>query len=422
MIFKFDELMVIYPEQIWVELSSEKKEQAWQNSSSQAYSNAAAQRNAFLNHICLDAFESWLQEDQDLYQNFQLLCHKIELPYFWEILNGIKLSVGGKIITLIPCEKSCLQEFRIQQEWVDIPKLAAHYYLAVQINLAEDWLRVWGYASYKQIREQARYDEMDRTYVLNGEDLITDLNVMWLSLSNFVHQTADTNSLEKLSSSQKLSPLKVEELLEQLSKPTAYSPRLNIPFPEWAAIITSDENRQKLYQRRLFCVQEKLSNQVKTNQSVVNNLCQWLENTFDNAWESVEMLWNLNESSFFVSFRNNSGFNEVRVTGAKVIDLGMQIEGKDVVLLVALTPEDSEKISIRVQLHPTAESIYLPSDLKLILLAQSGKILQEVQSRTHDHYIQLKRFKSTYGNRFSIQVALNNVSIREEFLLEKPIG
>jgi Protein of unknown function (DUF1822) len=413
---------VMYPEQIWIELSSEKKERAWQISSSQAYSNAAAQRNAFLNNICLDVFESWLQEDQDLYHDFQVLCQKSELPYLWEILNGIKLSVGENRLTLIPCEKSCLQEFRIQQEWVDIPTLTANYYLAVQVNLAENWLRFWGYATYKQIREQARYDEMDRTYVLNGEDLITDLNVMWLSCSNLVHQIADINSLYQSPSLKKLSALQVEQLLEQLSKPTAYSPRLNIPFPEWAAIIASDENRQKLYERRLLCLQEKLPSQVQTNQLAVNNLRQWFENTFDNAWQSIEMLLNLGETTFVVSFRNNSGFNEVRVTGAKVIDLGMQIEGKGVVLLVALTPEDSEKVSIRVQLHPIGDSIYLPSDLKLILHSQSGKTLQEVQSRTHDHYIQLKRFKSTYGNRFSIQVALNDVSIREEFLLEKPVG
>jgi Protein of unknown function (DUF1822) len=415
MTLQFNELTVVYPEQIWVELSHEKKEQAWLITSSQLYSNAAAQRNAYLNNLCLDAFESWLKEDKDLYQSFQLLCQPHELPYFWEILNGTELSLDNNRLVLIPCEKSCIQEFRIQQEWVDIPDMAANYYLAVQINLTENWLRIWGYTSYKQIREQAIYDRMDRTYVLNGEDLITDLNVMWISCSQ-----PTLNVLDIVPNLRNFSPVQVEKLLEQLSKATAYSPRLNVSFSEWAAIIASKKTRQQLYQRRILSLQEK--SQYQSNNLGVNNLSQWLENIFDYPWQSVEMLLNLDETTLAVSFRNNSGFNEIRVTGAKVIDLGMQLKGKGVVLLVALTPEDNQKVNIRVQIYPTSEDIYLPSNLKLILLSQSGKIIQEVQSRTHDNYIQLKRFKSSLGNRFSIQVVLNDVSIREEFLLEEPVG
>jgi Protein of unknown function (DUF1822) len=437
MTFSLNELTAIYSEQIWVELSSEKKEKAWQLTCSQPYSNAGSQRNAYLNNLCLDAFECWLKEDSDLYQGYQLFCPKTELPYSWEILNGTGFSLGGKRLYLIACEKSCIQQFTIQQEWVDILNMAANYYVAVQINLAESWLRIWGYASYEQIREQARYDPLDRAYVLDGEDLITDLNVMWVSCLSSENRILDINSLSLVPDLANLSPTQTEELLVSLSKPTAYSPRLNISFAEWAAIIASEENRQKLYQQRILSSQTKsrcpwqplkvVSQLVefdtrKESTLDVNNLSQWFENIFHNAWQSIEMLLNLDETTLAVSFRNNSGFNEIRVTGAKVIDLGMQVEGKSVVLLVALTPEDDEKVSIRVQLHPTSDNIYLPSNLKLVLISQSGKILQESQSRAHDNYIQLKRFKSTYGNRFSIQVALNDVSVREEFLLEKPVG
>jgi Protein of unknown function (DUF1822) len=416
MTFKFNELTDIYPEQIWVDLSPETKEKAWLVTSSQLYSNAAAQRNAYLNNLCLDAFESWLKEDKDLYQSFRLLSQSSELPYFWEILNGTELALGHNRLALIPCEKSCLQEFRIQQEWVDIPQMTANYYLAVQINLAENWLRIWGYTSYEQIQKQGIYDPMDRTYVLNGEDLITDLNVMWVSCSK------STCNIPKIVPTLiNLSPVKLEQLLEQLSNKTAYSPRLNVSFAEWAAIIALDENRKKLYQRRILYLQEKSQQELPTqkNNLNINNLSLWFENIFDDTWQSLEMLLNLGETILDFSFRNNSGFNQVRVTGAKVIDLGMQLKGESVVLLVALTPEDNQKVNIRVQIHPKSEDIYLPSNLKLILLSQSGKILQEVQSRTNDHYIQLKRFKSSLGNRFSIQVALNDVNITEEFLLEE---
>ncbi|MFN6488080.1 DUF1822 family protein, partial [Nostoc sp. DedQUE02] len=61
---------------------------------------------------------------------------------------------------------------------------------------------------------------------------------------------------------------------------------------------------------------------------------------------------------------------------------------------------------------------YLIPNLRLILLSQTGTILQEVTSGNHDNYIQLKKFKSSPGIRFSIQVAQGNVSIKEDFLLE----
>lgn len=159
-----------------------------------------------------------------------------------------------------------------------------------------------------------------------------------------------------------------------------------------------------------------------TDSSSVNNLSQWFENVFHNGWQPVETLLNLDEIAFAISFRNNSEFNEIRNMGAKIIDLGILIENKSVVLLVAFTPEDNEKVSIRVRLHPTSENVYLPSNVKLILLSQSDEILQQVESRTHDNYIQLRRFKSTYGNSFTIEVALNDASIKEIFLLEKPVS
>lgn len=80
--------------------------------------------------------------------------------------------------------------------------------------------------------------------------------------------------------------------------------------------------------------------------------------------------------------------------------------------------EVDSKIGLRVQLHPANGETYLIPNLRLILLSHTGTILQEVTSRCHDHYIQLKKFKSSPGISFSIQVALDDVSIKEDFVLE----
>ena len=75
------------------------------------------------------------------------------------------------------------------------------------------------------------------------------------------------------------------------------------------------------------------------------------------------------------------------------------------------------KLAILIQLHPGGGARCLPPNLKLILLSKAGKILQEVQSRTQDNYIQLKPFKGEEGKRFQIQVSLGSLSITENFEL-----
>ncbi|MBD3562390.1 DUF1822 family protein, partial [Planktothrix sp. FACHB-1355] len=102
----------------------------------------------------------------------------------------------------------------------------------------------------------------------------------------------------------------------------------------------------------------------------------------------------------------------------KLIDLGLALGNRTVALLVGLIPEEKEKVGIRVQVHPTYQETYLPPNLKLTLLSQTGATLQEIQSRTQDNYIQLKRFKCPVGKSFSIEVSFNDVSIREKFAIE----
>lgn len=92
-------------------------------------------------------------------------------------------------------------------------------------------------------------------------------------------------------------------------------------------------------------------------------------------------------------------------------------DSQNVALLVNIKEDTEGKLAILIQLHPSAGARYLPSNLKLILLSKAGKILQEVQSRTQDNYIQLKDFKGEKGKRFQIQVSLGSLSITEIFKL-----
>jgi len=406
MTFELNDLMVMFPEKLWLEISHQAEEEAWRLSNQKSYSHPAASWNAYLNSLCLHIFLAWLKEDPDLRETVKLWLDDEQLPSVWEVVNGTML-IGDTKMVLIPSDKTNLQELRIPQEWVDIPNWAGNYYLAVQLNLEERWFGVWGYATHQQIREEAKYDSLDRTYSLDVEDLITDLNVMWVARELCPALKVEVKPLS-------ISNTQVDKLLEQLSKQTFYSPRLDAPFEMWGALLAVDEYRQRLYQRRL---ENHHSNQVECSQMKANNLSQWFENIFEVGWQSFDALISSQQKTLAVQFRSDTALNDLRVKKAKLIDLGMELGGTAVVLLLGLTSELDEKISIRVQLHPGNEEIYLPPHLRLLLLSESGKILQEVESRNHDHLIQLKKFKSHPGKNFSIKIAFGDISIKENFVL-----
>jgi hypothetical protein len=396
-----NELMVIYPERLWLEISDQAQEHAWRLSKQKPYSHTTASWNAYLNNLCLHIFSAWLKEDSDLRETINVWLDDEQLASVWEVLNGTMLTIGDTKVVLIPSDKSNFQELRIPQEWVDIPNWAGNYYLAVELNLEERWFGVWGYATHQQIRKEAKYDSLDQTYSLDVEDLITDLNVMWVAREVCPVEKLEVEPLS-------ISTTQVEKLLDQLSKFTFYSPRLDVPFKMWGALLAVDEYRQRLYHRRL----EKIN-----NNQLANNLSQWFENIFEVGWQSCDTFISSQQKTLAVQFRTDVMLNDLRVKRAKLIDLGMQLGGTSVVLLLGLTSELDEKISIRVQLHPANEEIYLIPHLRLLLLSESGKILQEVESRNHDHLIQLKKFKSYPGKNFSIKIAFGDISIQEDFVL-----
>lgn len=100
----------------------------------------------------------------------------------------------------------------------------------------------------------------------------------------------------------------------------------------------------------------------------------------------------------------------------KLIDLGMDIAGKEVALAVALLQKIDGDVGVMLQVYPTGNNDYLPPDLKLILLDDSGEILREVTARRADVYVQLK-FTCEMGEKFSVQLTLGDANFREDFVI-----
>lgn len=144
-------------------------------------------------------------------------------------------------------------------------------------------------------------------------------------------------------------------------------------------------------------------------------LSEWLTGLGDNGWQTIEKLVSL-EVNLAYNTRNAIKLSE-RASKGKIIDLGISIEEQTVVLLVIVTPETENKLGILVRLLPTGGNKFLPANLRLKLLSKNGENLHEVRSESQDNYIQLKPFKGQLGKHFSIEVSLNDVSVKEDFEL-----
>ncbi|MEH2227217.1 DUF1822 family protein [Nostoc sp.] len=211
----------------------------------QAFSNANSRYQAYINELCLGAILRWLQEDWTL--QTKVWPTTTALPSFWELVNGIALTLDATRLVLIPSEAIDLSELRVPQEWVDIPSWVGDYYLAVQVEPDEGYVRVWGYCSHEKLKTQGSYDASDRTYSLDAADIINDISVLAVARQLCPEEPTRSN-IEEIPS---LSLQQAQNLITRLGNPEMLTPRQEIPFQLWGGLIQHGGWRQNLYQRRL---------------------------------------------------------------------------------------------------------------------------------------------------------------------------
>lgn len=399
---------------IWLQVEIAEQEKVWQLS--QHHSNAIAIYNAYLNRICLNTLLPWFSESLQEYN----LCAEVfpseeNLPSILEIVNGTAIKVGETKIVLVPTETIDIEQLCVPQEWVDINSWAADYYLPVQVNLDDDdsWIRVCGFATHRQLKNQGEYNSSDRSYSLPIEQLTENFTLLFATLG--------LRWREEVPPEVTLSVAETQNLLLTLSDASIYSPRLlDIPFAQWAALISNEQWRQQLYNQRL----SKEKNTISTAEKYLSpsiessfiqvNLNQWFQKLFTAGWQPIDEVLNSQLGNLAFEFRSFSATKKPGVSGVKLIDLGVKLGGQSLALMLALSQEEDEKTAIIVQIHPTGNQKYLPPNLQVMLL-ESGNILQQIQSRSLDCYIQLNRFKGLSGTCFSIQLTLDNFLMTENF-------
>ena len=376
----------------WLEIPDAIHTQSWQRS--QFISIPGNRWQAYLNQVCLQTMLPWLQEKSEIEPSVD----SRDSLAFWEMVNGSAIVLGTTRLIVIPTEAMDRSEFRVPQEWIDIPSWVGDYYLAVEVDPDEKWLNIWGYATHQMLKSEGNYDGSDRTYSLDSDRIIQDLTVFWVmqQLSGEPTQ-ALIPSLPALNSGQ------AELLLQQLGDRAIALPRLEIPFTQWGALLEQDRWLEQLCQLR----------QSRVNATSPANLSQWWQNVFEAGWQAIEDLFATQPNLAF-SFRQGESTQQ-QVRRVKQIQLGDQFPG--VLLVMILETEADRRTRIWVQIHPQSGETYLPANLKLEQLSMSGEVLQSVQAGEASNYIQLRRFKSSPGMQFRLKVAIADTFTYEDFIV-----
>jgi Protein of unknown function (DUF1822) len=144
-------------------------------------------------------------------------------------------------------------------------------------------------------------------------------------------------------------------------------------------------------------------------------LKHWLEGIFEPGWQTIEAMLD-REKLDLVAVRTMTVL-QTDIRRAKLIDFGMQLGDQSVVLSLGVNANIDGTIGVLVQLFPGLGTPRLASQLKLVMLSDAGEILQEVCSRGHDNYIQLRSFRGVPGDQFGIQVACDSIRVTENFVL-----
>ncbi len=181
-------------------------------------------------------------------------------------------------------------------------------------------------------------------------------------------------------------------------------------------VISQLQSLERFHEHLEYLRQVKLaefnSPSISVDKTLVS-LERWFENVFELGWQSVEMLLDTQPANLALSVRS---VPEAGVERGKLIDLGIELTGQAVVLVVSLTPQNEQEMDINVEVHPNRGQTYLPPNLQLMVLDEDGEAVMEAIARSANSNIQLQ-FSGSPGERFSVKVALEDVSVVENFVI-----
>ena len=444
-------LSKIYSEHLWLEFTDSDLQQA--EATTRNYSNQTGRNYAKIARLCANLLVKYLEDLG--------LSAKIAPPgeIACEVVNGTAIELNAKRLVLIPSDAIDTEDFAIPQEWVDLPNWAADYYLPIQVDFSEKYIHIWGFVSRRSLKVKGEYDAITRTYYVEQDTVIACLDLLWVAL-DYPDEKGEVALLTSLSNND------AKALIEQLSQPSLYSPRLEVKFEQWGALLDQQVWLEKLYQRRMERVQPQLvrlgrwfdgvveagwltmedwlntktltpafrakkvrgikldtqelvkraiaqlcstrSEALPANLKPETALVHLMQTTEDDTtcWQAAEYLWAINPDHPDAAIR-------------RVMDLGIQLMGNPVALMVAVLRKPNHRIGVLLRAYPTGSHNKLPPGLQLLGLNEYGANIPGLEAvarnEPQDDYISLY-FSADEGDRFGVRLILADANITEYFI------
>jgi hypothetical protein len=359
-----NEFRVLLPETIWLETRHFEQAQALSHSSS----GEAQQWQTYVQALAFLGFSQWLDEKMPEYAS-GLGHSSVARSAAHFIERGCLLKVGEFKLCLIAVEHVLDEVIPISQEAIFDPERAAHFYIALEVCQEEEEVILRGILRHDQLTAYLRQnpDQMKR--------LPTPEGCYPIPLSRFDPEP------------------------NHLLSYCRYLDATAIPLP------ASSTEHESAPSASVADFRESLDH-AKTH------LSAWFQDRVEEGWLAIDTL--IHPEAFLALNTRNC---EPGIRKGKLLNLGLQLGQQSAALLVTLNPEPEEKLNVLVQLHPADGQRFLPPQIKLTLHSKEGEILQEVQARGRDNYIQLQPFKGALGRRFSLEVKLLDRFVKEEFEL-----
>lgn len=259
-------------EKIYLDIDPDLQEQAWEQS--QTLANSVSRWRAYVNKLAMRSLLSWQQSTES--SSIKPMMKETLWPTVWEWVTGSACTVGMHRWVVIPTESIDDDELRVPQEWVDIPNWVGDYYLLLQVNLDDGWVKISGFSTHATLKMQGEYDPQDRTYSLPASDLLTDINIIELS-----EAIAPATQRAAVSSIPELPLTRANQLMQRLSDETQLNPRLAVGFGPWSALLSHSGWRTEMTRQRqgnspLFLV----------NQWLQTGLSQWVQQL---GWQTISV-------------------------------------------------------------------------------------------------------------------------------------
>lgn len=269
-----EKLATLFPNKIWLEIDDSTKQNAKKFIEEEKVpkDDQEPQHLVYLNKIALDCLMRFLEDKLSNIIDEPVKLFP-EIPKNWHqitsFVNGSSINLKDqadsrdqKRIVIIPTdltpndddEDDDEEDFSLSdyvffpQEWVDLQDLAADYYIPVQLNLEENWLKVQGFITHSFLKQNAKYDQFECCYAISLDELSTSTDLL-LAMLHRIEDTQPTWS-DETQLNLTLNQERAEEILEQYGNYSLFSPRVLLNIEEWSAFLAKPEFRSRLYQQR----------------------------------------------------------------------------------------------------------------------------------------------------------------------------